>query len=417
MQTARLLQKIAAAAVAAALTAGAALAGAPASPRPSVAWRVGPLLPHGPHPDRQIETLSRKIGQMLLIGFVGTTAKEREPVEAMAAIEAGRLGGVILFADNVVGPPQLKRLTGAFRAAGGGAPPFIAVDQEGGGIQRLTRRKGFQPLPSARTMGRKPVCEAYTLYRRTADELAAMNINLNFGPVVDLDINPRNPAIGQKARSYARDPAKVTAYADAFIAAHAAAGVLTAAKHFPGHGSATRDPHVAIVDIGDVWEADELDPFRALIAEGALPMVMVGHLIHPRFSDGDRPSSMSRRAITDELRGMLGFEGLVVTDDLGMDAVAKRYEPEDAAVMAIRAGADLLIFAHGESQRAGSTNRIIAAVAAAVASGKLPQSRIEESYARIRAARERLGREHPPVPAAAPACAEAAGGTSPEGRS
>jgi beta-N-acetylhexosaminidase len=349
---------------------------------------MGPLLPEGPHPDRQIETLSRKIGQMLLIGFVGITPDDPEATRAAGMIAAGRLGGVILFADNVVGPKQLRRLTAALRAAGGRIPPFIAVDQEGGSIQRLTRRKGFQPLPSARTMARKTPCEAETLYLRTAEELATFDINLNFGPVVDLDINPRNPAIGRLSRSYGIDPAKVVAYARAFIAAHDAAGVLTAAKHFPGHGSAVFDPHIAIVDIGEVWQPQELAPFATLAGE--VPMIMVGHLIHPRFSDGDRPTSLSRRAITDELRDRLGFEGVVVTDDLGMDAITERYRPEQAAEMAIRAGADLLIFAHAESQGAGSIERIIAAVAGAVAAGRLPVSRIEGSHTRLLAARTAL---------------------------
>ena len=370
----------AAAALVVAAFSAAAFAGTPSSPRPSIAWRTGPLLPDGPHPDRQIETLSRTIGQMLLIGFVGTAPDDREAARAAGMIAAGRLGGVILFADNVVGPAQLRRLTGALRAAGGRIPPFIAVDQEGGSIQRLTRRKGFQPLPSARTMARKPLCEAETLYRRTAEELAAFGINLNFGPVVDLDINPRNPAIGRKSRSYGPDPAPVVAYAETFVTAHGTAGVLTAAKHFPGHGSAVRDPHSAIVDIEDVWQPQELAPFATLAADG-VPMIMVGHLIHPRFSDGDRPTSLSRRAITDELRGRLGFEGVVVTDDLGMDAIADRFRPEQAAEMAIRAGADLLIFAHGEST---------AAVAAAVAAGRLPVSRIAASHARLLAARAAL---------------------------
>jgi len=418
MPAVQAMRTIAAIIIAAALTAGAALAGTPSSPQPSLAWRQAPLLAGGPHPDRQIEMLSRKIGQMLMIGFVGTSPKDHEAARARAAIAAGRLGGVILFADNVVGPAQLARLTAALRDAGGAVPPFIAVDQEGGSIQRLTRRKGFRPLPSARTMAGKPVCEAYELYRRTAEELAAMNINVNFGPVVDLDINPRNPAIGQKGRSYGRDPARVAAYAGAFIEAHLSAGVLAAAKHFPGHGSAVHDPHVAIVDIRDVWEPEELLPFRALIAGQALPMVMVGHLIHPRFSDGDRPTSLSRRAITEELRAGLGFAGLVVTDDLGMDAVTQRYRPEEAAVMAIRAGADLLIFAHGESKHAGSTDRIVAAVAGAVAAGRLPVSRIEESYGLLRAAREALSAPRARASAVPRACSEAAGGTgAPQGPS
>lgn len=390
------------------LAAGAAFAGTPPSTRPSIGWRVGPILTSGPHPDRQIESLSRKIGQMLMIGFVGTSPAEPGPRQAAAMIAAGRLGGVILFADNVESPRQLRTLVASFVRAGGTTPPFVAVDQEGGSIQRLTRRKGFQPLPSARTMGRKPVCEAAALYRRTADELASMGINLNFGPVVDLDINPGNPVIGQKARSYDRDPARVLAYADAFIDAHAAAGVLTAAKHFPGHGSAVRDSHVAIVDVSDVWQAEELGPFTALAAEGRLPMIMVGHLIHPRFSDGDRPTSLSRRAITEVLRDTLGFHGVVVTDDLGMDAITRRYRPGDAAEMAIRAGADLLIFAHAETLHAGATEEIIASVAAAVAAGRLPARLIEDAGRRLREARAGLG--HPaPGGAGTAACSEAGG--------
>ena len=167
-------------------------------------------------------------------------------------------------------------------------------------------------------------------------------------------------------------------------------GVLTAAKHFPGHGSALRDPHIAIVDIGDTWQAEELAPFAALIADGRMPMVMVGHLIHPRFSDGDRPTSLSRRAITEELRGALGFEGLVVTDDLGMDAIGRRYSPEEAAEMAIRAGADVLIFANLLAEKPGAIDRVIAAVAAAVAAGRIPARMIEESNTLIRTAREGL---------------------------
>jgi beta-N-acetylhexosaminidase len=306
-------------------------------------------------------------------------------------IAQGRIGGVILFADNIRGPSQLRTLTAALVRAGGAAPPFIAVDQEGGSIQRLSRRKGFHPLPSARSMAKKPLCEAYALYLRTAEELAAAHINVNFGPVVDLDINPKNPAIGLKARSYDRDPARVVAYAEEFIGAHRAAGVLTAVKHFPGHGSALRDPHVAIVDIRETWRNEELTPFAALIAEDRIPMVMVGHLIHPRFSDGDRPTSLSRRAITDELRGALGFEGLVVTDDLGMDAIGRRYTPEQAAEMAIRAGADVLIFANLLTEDPAALDRITATIAGAVASGRIPLRLIEESNALIRSAREDLG--------------------------
>jgi len=385
-----------------------ATAGAPSSLRPSIGYRIGPLLTAGPHPDRQIEVVRRKVGQMLMVGFPGTAPDQTWPARVAGMIGDGRIGGVILFADNIRNPAQLRKLTAALVAAGGAAPPFIAVDQEGGSIQRLNRRKGFQPLPSARTMGKKPLCEAYALYLRTAAELAAAHINVNFGPVVDLDINPRNPAIGLKARSYDRDPARVVAYAEEFVGAHRAAGVLTAVKHFPGHGSALRDPHIAIVDIGDTWQAQELTPFAALIAEDRIPMVMVGHLIHPRFSDGDRPTSLSRRAITDELRGALGFDGLVVTDDLGMDAIGRRYDPEQAAEMAIRAGADVLIFANLLTQDPGGLDRVTTSVAGAVSAGRIPLRLIEASNALIRTTRDDLARAAAPaaIPPEAPACPE-----------
>ena len=390
-------------------TAVAASAGEPSSSRPTIAYRPAPVMAVGPHPDRQIEMLSRKIGQMLMIGFPGMRPDDPWPTKVVAMIESGRIGGVILFADNVRSPAQLRTLTAAFAKAGGASPPFIAIDQEGGSIQRLPRQKGFHPLPSARRMAKKPLCEAYALYLQTATELASLNINVNFGPVVDLDINPDNPAIGRKGRSYDRDPETVVAYAEEFIDAHTAAGVLTAAKHFPGHGSAVRDPHLNVVDIRDTWLPEELTPFAELIADHVIPMIMVGHLIHPRFSDGDRPTSLSRRAITEELRGALGFDGLVVTDDLGMDAIARRFSPEEAAEMAIRAGADILIFANQPAQDPAALDRIVTAVAGAVAAGRLPISLVDASYARIRAARSDLARRHALMNAAAPtapACPE-----------
>ncbi len=368
----------------------------------------------GPHPDRQIEMLSRKIGQMLIVGFPGTEPNQEWPERIAAMIGAGEVGGIILFADNVRNPAQLGRLTAALAGAAGSIPPFIAVDQEGGTIQRLTWRKGFQALPSARAMARRPLCEAGELYLKTAEELAAAHINVNLGPVVDLDVNPASPAIGAKGRSYNRDPGTVVAYAREFIEAHEAEGVLTMAKHFPGHGSAARDPHNAIVDVTKSWQADELTPFAELISEHLVPMIMVGHLIHPLFSDGDRPTSLSRRAITGELRGRLGFTGLIATDDLGMGAIAERYSAEDAAIMAVRAGADLLIFANQTAGDPGAVDRIIAAVAGAVAEGSIPEAAIEASYARIRAARETLASHGPlapaPAPCPEPATAPAAGG-------
>ena len=347
------------------------------------------------HPDRQMEILARKVGAMLMVGVAGTAPTQRDPIRVAGMIERGEVGGVILFSHNVRNSKQIRLLTDYLKQAGGSVPPFMAIDQEGGFIQRLSGRKGFHSLPSAKRMVRRTLCAANRLYAITAEELADHGFNLNFGPVVDLDINPRNPAIGRLRRSYGTDPELVVAYAHAFINAHAVAGVLTAAKHFPGHGSAVLDPHKRVVDITKTWQPAELEPFARLADHAQIPMIMVGHLIHPRFSDGNRPTSLSRRAITGELRQRLGFEGIVVTDDLGMDAITERYGPETAAIMAIRAGANLLVFAN---QRKGDTNlipRVTKAVVAAAVSGRVPVSSIEESFDRLTGARRAIVRATP----------------------
>ena len=369
------------------LGAGAAFAAATTGasigrPPPSAAERL--------HPDRQPALVARAVGRMILVGFAGEAPEEDGPRRIAAMLAGGRLGGVVLFSDNVRSPGQVRRLTAALAAAGGGLPPLIAIDQEGGQIQRLPRRKGFAGLPSARAISSRDLRTACTLYTRTATELAGLGINTNLGPVVDLDLNPRSPAIGRKGRSYARNPSTVVAFARAFIDAHRRLGVLTSAKHFPGHGSAIGDSHDRPVDISATWEDDELEPYRALIAADPPALIMVGHLTHPRFSDGDRPASLSRRALTEALRRSLGFDGLIITDDLGMGAIARRYSVEEAAVMAIRAGADLVLVANRERPDPEVAANIIEAVVAAVAAGRIPASAITDADRRILAARRAL---------------------------
>ncbi|MCB1489645.1 MAG: hypothetical protein KDJ88_19570 [Bauldia sp.] len=382
--------------IAAVISAAPARAGAPSPSYPLLDPPPGVVVegadhPDRLHPDRRMELVARKIGQMIIVGFPGTEPNQPWPIKAAAMIADGRIGGVILFGHNVRNPKQVQRLTGAMREAGGGLPPFVTVDQEGGYIQRFKRRQGFKGLPSsARTISQKGLCYAWAAYLDAGRELASLGINVNFGPVVDLNVNPGNPAIGRLRRSYGVDPQTVAEFARQFIAAHAAAGVLTVAKHFPGHGSAVLDPHKRVVDISKTWRPEELEVFADLVRDNAVPMIMVGHLIHPRFSDGDRPASLSRRAITGELRGRLGFQGLIVTDDLGMEAITDRYRPEEAAVMAVRAGADVMIFAN---QRAGDNDlvdRVIARVSGAVAAGDVPESNLDRSYERIVAAKRKL---------------------------
>jgi beta-N-acetylhexosaminidase len=340
-------------------------------------------------PPRSAVPLDAMIGQMIVIGFPGQNPADEWPKRVASMIQDGRIGGVVLFSENVVSPSQLKKLVSSL-LPDQALPPFISVDQEGGGVQRLAPIKGFVGLPSAHDIAKLDQIAAYRLYRRNARQLADLGINLNFGPVVDLNVNVANPVIGRLGRSYDRNPERVIAFARHFIGAHDQVGVLTSAKHFPGHGSASADPHHTPVDISQSWKESELDPFRDLIGDNFVEMIMVSHLVHPRFSDRDRPASLSRRAIQDVLRGELGFRGLVVTDDLDMKAITARYSVDKAAVLAAAAGADLIVVANNKKPDAEIAERIRIAISHAVASGDIPRKAIEDAYDRILKVKKKL---------------------------
>jgi beta-N-acetylhexosaminidase len=344
----------------------------------------------GSHVLAQEAALRKKIGQMILIGFPGTIRTEEWPSRVSAMIRDGRIGGVILFGDNVIDPQQLRQLISSLEGKGESPPPMICVDQEGGEIQRLSPAKGFVGLPSAQRVAGMDFEAAVQLYSKSSRELASFGINCNFGPVVDLNINPENPAIGRLGRSYGTSPKKVVEFANLFIDAHRKAGVLTAAKHFPGHGSAVNDPHEQIVDITKTWRPVELEPFRSIINENTVDMVMVGHLIHPQFSDGDLPASLSKKAIQGELRGNLGYSGLIVSDDLDMSAIQDRYGTDAAAVLAIGAGADLVIVSNTKNPDPGIADRIVDAVVHAMRQGRISAEAIDQSYRRILQAKKKV---------------------------
>jgi beta-N-acetylhexosaminidase len=350
----------------------AAITDAPAGQEPA----RGPEDPGGREP-----SLRQMIGQMLLIGFPGTKPDEDWPQLVRGMIHDGRIGGVVLFPANIVAPSQVRALNAALESANARLRPFICVDQEGGAIQRLPKTRGFVGLPAAAEVARMTPDKARELDSRAADELAGLGFNVNFGPVVDLNINPGNPTIGRRGRSFGADPDVVITYARQFIAAHTEAGVLTVAKHFPGLGSGRTDPHLEMVDISKTWNADELLPYKNLIGGRMIDMIMVGHQIAPEFSDtADTPASLSRRAIDEGLRSRLGFGGLVVTDDLNMVAIQRRYSTEQAAVMAVAAGADLLIVANNGKPDPTVADRVTNAIAQAVADGRISAEQVRRAY-------------------------------------
>lgn len=332
-------------------------------------------------------------GQMIVVGFQGDDV-DNASVEALRAeIAAGRLGGVMLLKTNVKSLDAVRIMNAAFRAASPELPPFITVDQEGGAVERLTKDVGFREIPNALSVAaNNSAAEAEALYGTMAASLADLGFNLNFGPVADVNINPRNPVIAKFGRSFSADPAVVATYDAAFIKAHHAAGVLTAMKHFPGHGSSTGDSHEGFVDITQTWQALELDPYRALIAAGDVDMVMVGHLYHADYADPGQqtPSSLSPQWITGVLREDLGFDGVVISDDLEMGAIRDHFTLEQTVTMAVNAGMDLLLFSNTSKYRPGLGQEILDILVAQAEADPAFATRIEQSYDRIVALKARI---------------------------
>jgi beta-N-acetylhexosaminidase len=343
--------------------------------------------------------LDTVIGQMIMVGFAGHSDRDPGVMEVRDELSRGTIGGVVLYPENIGSQAELRALTAFLRNARSAPIPFIAVDQEGGLVQRLTHRDGYTYFPSARSVGRNPSFSspesAQRLYKTMADELAVAGFNLNFGPVVDLNLNPDNPVIGGRERSFGADPNAVTALARAFIIAHREAGIVTVAKHFPGHGSSHTDSHKALADVSETWREIELEPYRQLAHDGLLDGVMIGHLYHPRFSDGARlPASLSGRAVQ-ALRSehYIGFQGVIFSDDMEMGAVRDDYSIEERVIKAVNAGTDLIVFSNVLAHDPELGEKIHAIIADAVRDGRISRIRIEQAYGKIRLLKRRLA-EH-----------------------
>ena len=336
-------------------------------------------------------TLDEMIGQMLLVGFNGTSANGGAAKRIAGQIGRGQIGGVILFDRNIRSPRQVRALTAKFRKTGHPLIPIISVDQEGGKVQRLSRKNGFASYPTAHTIARKYSPEkARSIYRKMADELARAGFNMNYGPVVDLNLNRRNPIIARLGRSYGADPDRVVAYARAFISAHRDANVLTSVKHFPGHGSSSTDSHKQFVDISRTWKDIEIAPYQILAREGAIDTVMVGHLYHPAISGKKRvPATLTANAINGWLRERVGFQGVVITDDLEMAAIRRHNDLKATLIKAVQSGNDILLFgASGSNPK--FVPKAIKILRDAVNDGTIPIERIALSYNRIKRMKEGL---------------------------
>ncbi len=335
-------------------------------------------------------------GAMIMVGFHGT----RAPESVLKAVSEGRLGGVILFDKgrkkgdfyNVESPAQLRRLIVSLQSA---SPRtlLVAVDQEGGKVCRLKPERGFFALPSADLMGRMSEEEVRVLGFKAGTEMAELGINVDLAPVVDLRRSRQSPGLGNAGRLFGSGSDQVTRQALAFADGLREAGVLPALKHFPGLGSASKDSHLDLPDVTKTWTEEELLPYVEAFQRDWPGMVLVAHVYH-RGLDAHLPSSLSPEVVNGLLRRRLGWNGVVVSDDLQMGAVAKGRSLEERVRLAVRAGNDILLFGNNLSYDPDLHDKVFQALMHLVNTGVVSRERLEESWRRIEAMKRNLEPEN-----------------------
>jgi beta-N-acetylhexosaminidase len=332
-------------------------------------------------------TLEQKIGQMFFLSF--RKGSSGEPILACDESVSQTLrnvqpGGIILFGENIRTIEQVRSLIGEMQSECS-IPPFIGVDQEGGSVQRVTKTEQIPasvipPMRSAARTGNLPL--ARRVGSVIAEELSVFGFNLDFAPDCDVLTNPKNSSIG--TRAFSDDAQTVAAFSTAVAEGIRSGGIIPVCKHFPGLGGASADTHKGYSEVLqslDGLRKTELVPFRAQIDAGA-EMIMVGHISLPNVTGDGTPASLSPVVITGLLREELGFDGVVITDSLSMEAITQDYPSGRAAVLAVKAGADMLLIPE-------DITTAFQALLKSVKSGEIPESRIDASVARILALKKK----------------------------
>lgn len=351
--------------------------------------------------------LRDKIGQMLLMGVDGKTIHAKSPVVQM--IKKDNIGGVILFDydirthtfdKNIESPAQVKQLSNDLQRVAQEAnfkyhrpqlPLFISVDYEGGKVTRLSEQYGFPVTQSAANIGKRGDNLAKAQAVVMAKTLREAGLNLNFAPVLDVNVNPDNPAIAKKERSFSSDASTVARYAGIYSRQFLFHHIQCGYKHFPGHGSSTKDSHLDFVDVTATWQPYELEPYRQLLStKDACGVVMTAHIVNRQLDPAGVPATLSRTILTGFLRDQLHFKGVIITDDMQMKAISDHYGLDQALVLAINAGADMMIFGNNLTVAPQDPAQLIDLIEAKVKSGEISQERINDAYQHIVALKQSL---------------------------
>ncbi|MCD4667625.1 MAG: glycoside hydrolase family 3 protein [Sulfurimonas sp.] len=327
------------------------------------------------------------IGQMIVIGFPNESVNENS--EIIKQINKYNLAGVILFDifyndreknKNIFSPEQLQRLTTSLKKLSN-HPILISVDQEGGKVARLKPKYGFEEFLSAKKISELSIPDAKNSYKNMSKMLQKNGINCNFAPVVDLEVNPKNKVIVGLERSFGSSSEEVTKYAKILIDEQKKAGIISVLKHFPGHGSSLGDSHLGFVDISDTWSQEELEPYKQLIKQKSVDMIMTAHVFNS-YLDEKYPATLSYNVNTKLLRQKMDYKGVIVSDDLQMKAISKHFTLKETITLTINSGVDILLF--GNQLANQNLDELINTILAQVKNGEIPHAKIIESNRRIK---------------------------------
>lgn len=341
----------------------------------------------------QTDSLSIKIGQMILIGFADSKVDEK----VLTEIKEGKVGSIIIFEKNIPKVNSymgLKKIVWTYQQAAT-IPLFVSIDQEGGRVNRLKEKYGFPRSISAAHSGKDRNLDSVRFYAQsTAATLAGLGINVNFAPVVDLASNPANPIIAKVERAYSANEDTVSMMAREVIKAHRKMGVITSLKHFPGHGSSKDDTHLGIADVTNTWEERELGPYRQLLREGYVDAIMTSHIVNKKLDERGLPGTLSEEILNKLLRQQLGYQGVVFSDDMQMHAITKHYGLEEAIRLAVLAGVDIMTFSNNiMGSEVRTVDKVHSIIKKYVEEGVISQQRIDQSFKRIMALKNSMNQD------------------------
>ena len=339
-------------------------------------------------------TLEQKIGQMLMLGVGSATSVDaNNPV--VKAIQKGYVGGILLFERNISpenSKKKLAQLTADLQSYAS-VPLLISIDQEGGKVNRLKEKYGFPKSVTAKHLGSvNDTCITRQYADSTASTLQKMGINLNFAPTVDIH-QDTNPVIGKFERAYSANTETIVKQATQVIEAHRQYGIMTALKHFPGHGSSRADTHVGVADVTPYWSENEVTPYVEMLKNNEIDGVLVAHVVNEKLDPEGNPASLSKKIVTDYLRGTLGYNGIVYTDDMQMHPITEHYGVRESIKRAILADDDVLVCSNAiptKGRKDVAATEMIDMIVDMVQKGEISEERINESYYRIIAFKKNL---------------------------